>query len=175
MRCQASRPRSRLHKIGFLGRHARMSDFLVDAAAFGLGLSYALLKLKAAVIRKCAAQPKRLAPRRKPRAGARFNPHVQVKSLTNDGLGARGIPKSRSLRSCINRGIDAESNKSAVIVGPSYEANCVRGTERGGARSGRPRRHWFNSSACRLNRRGSDSFTSRMLPFYWNAEHLRMG
>jgi hypothetical protein len=29
-----------------------MSDFLVDAAAFGLGLSYALLKLKAAVIRK---------------------------------------------------------------------------------------------------------------------------
>ena len=56
--------------------------------------------------------------------GARPNPHVQVKSLANDRLGARGIPKSRTLRSCINRGIDAESKKSAVIVGPSYEANC---------------------------------------------------
>src|SRR5215471_15404193 len=36
------------------GRHARMSDFLVDAAAscFGVGLSYASLKLRAAVIRR---------------------------------------------------------------------------------------------------------------------------
>src|SRR6266516_3918505 len=36
------------------GRHARMSDFLVDAAALwlGVGLSYAFLKLKAAVIRR---------------------------------------------------------------------------------------------------------------------------
>jgi VanZ family protein len=35
------------------GRHARMSDFLVDAAAscLGVGLSYAFLKLKAVVIR----------------------------------------------------------------------------------------------------------------------------
>jgi VanZ family protein len=35
------------------GRHARMSDFLVDAAAscLGLSLSYASLKLRAAVIR----------------------------------------------------------------------------------------------------------------------------
>jgi hypothetical protein len=49
-----------------------------------------------------------------------------------------------------------------------------RGTETGRARSGRPQRHWFNSSACRLNRHGSDSFARRMLPFYWNAEHSRM-
>ena len=36
------------------GRHARMSDFLVDAAAscLGLGLSYAFVRLKAAVIRR---------------------------------------------------------------------------------------------------------------------------
>jgi len=36
------------------GRHARMSDFLVDAAAscLGVGLSYASLKLRAAVIRR---------------------------------------------------------------------------------------------------------------------------
>src|SRR6516164_4567952 len=36
------------------GRHARMSDFLVDAAAscLGGGLSYAFLKLRAAVIRR---------------------------------------------------------------------------------------------------------------------------
>jgi VanZ family protein len=36
------------------GRHARMSDFLVDAAAscLGVGLSYAFLKLSAAVIRR---------------------------------------------------------------------------------------------------------------------------
>src|SRR6516162_3629086 len=36
------------------GRHARMSDFLVDAAASCLrvGLSYASLKLRAAVIRR---------------------------------------------------------------------------------------------------------------------------
>jgi VanZ family protein len=35
------------------GRHARMSDFLVDAAALwlGVGLSSALLKLKAGIIR----------------------------------------------------------------------------------------------------------------------------
>jgi VanZ family protein len=35
------------------GRHARMSDFLVDAAAswLGVGLSYAFVKLKAVVIR----------------------------------------------------------------------------------------------------------------------------
>jgi VanZ family protein len=35
------------------GRHARMSDLLVDAAALwlGVGLSYAFLKLKAGVIR----------------------------------------------------------------------------------------------------------------------------
>jgi len=36
------------------GRHARMSDFLVDAAAscVGVGLSYAFARLKAAVIRR---------------------------------------------------------------------------------------------------------------------------
>jgi VanZ family protein len=36
------------------GRHARMSDFLVDAAAscVGVGLSYAFVRLKAAVIRR---------------------------------------------------------------------------------------------------------------------------
>jgi len=36
------------------GRHARMSDFLVDAAAscLGVALSYLLLKLRAATIRK---------------------------------------------------------------------------------------------------------------------------
>jgi hypothetical protein len=36
------------------GRHARMSDFLVDAVAscLGVGLSYASLKLRAAVIRR---------------------------------------------------------------------------------------------------------------------------
>ena len=36
------------------GRHARMGDFLVDAAAscLGVGLSYASLKLRAAVIRR---------------------------------------------------------------------------------------------------------------------------
>ena len=36
------------------GRHARISDFLVDAAAscLGVGLSYASLKLRAAVIRR---------------------------------------------------------------------------------------------------------------------------
>ena len=36
------------------GRHARMTDFLVDAAAscFGVGLSYAFLKLRAAAIRR---------------------------------------------------------------------------------------------------------------------------
>ena len=36
------------------GRHARMSDFLVDAAAscLGLGLSYVFVRLKAAVIRR---------------------------------------------------------------------------------------------------------------------------
>jgi VanZ family protein len=36
------------------GRHARMSDLLVDAAAscLGVGLSYAFLKLSAAVIRR---------------------------------------------------------------------------------------------------------------------------
>ena len=36
------------------GRHARMSDFLVDAAAscLGVGLSYAFVRLKAAVIRR---------------------------------------------------------------------------------------------------------------------------
>jgi hypothetical protein len=47
-------PRSRLLKIGFLDRHARMCNFLADAAAscLGVGLSYALLKLRAAVIRK---------------------------------------------------------------------------------------------------------------------------
>ncbi|SRR6059036_3265996 len=36
------------------GRHARMSDFLVDAASscLGVGLSYAFLKLRAAAIRR---------------------------------------------------------------------------------------------------------------------------
>jgi VanZ family protein len=36
------------------GRHARMSDFLVDAAAscLGVGLSYAFGRIKAAVIRR---------------------------------------------------------------------------------------------------------------------------
>jgi VanZ family protein len=36
------------------GRHARMSDFLVDAVAscLGVGISYASLKLRAAVIRR---------------------------------------------------------------------------------------------------------------------------
>jgi VanZ family protein len=36
------------------GRHARMSDFLVDAAAacLGVGLTYAFLKLRAAIVRR---------------------------------------------------------------------------------------------------------------------------
>ena len=36
------------------GRHARMSDFVVDAAAscFGLSLKYVFLKLRAAIVRR---------------------------------------------------------------------------------------------------------------------------
>jgi VanZ family protein len=42
-----------LAQIFVPGRHARLSDFLVDAAALclGVGLSYLLVKLKAATIR----------------------------------------------------------------------------------------------------------------------------
>src|SRR5262249_48141177 len=105
---------------------------------------------------------------RKPRAGARFNPDVQGKSLANDGLSARGIPKSRSLRSCINRGIDTESKKSAVIVGPSYEPNCDRPTLE------QLDRMLASLEACHIGLEHGGSFASRMLPFYWDAEHSRM-
>src|SRR5262249_56657749 len=61
------------------GRHARMSDFLVDAAAscLGVGLSYAFVRLKAAVIRReqpgtqppTTRHPPPRPPSRRPPAG----------------------------------------------------------------------------------------------------------
>jgi hypothetical protein len=98
--------------MGFLGRHARMSDFLVDAASscLGVGLSYALLKLRAAVIR--GERPNRNASLHascETSSPARSNPDVQVNSLTNDGTRRHRHPEEQIIEMLINPGIDAES------------------------------------------------------------------